>query len=207
METSHTMIDTMGETKSASGPGERSDRRVKRTHKHLAQALVALTLEKNYDAVTIREITERADVGYATFFRHYPDKDALLLDVVELVLDELMSLLQPLPATDDPAKQGGLLFRYVQEHAGLCRVFLKSRGSELLLDRIREAGVRSALAANRSRTDSLVPPAIAAHHLVIASLGLIQWWLDHDMPYSPERMGTIYAELIVRPTHLLAFES
>src|SRR5689334_4808121 len=57
----------------------RSDRRIVRTRNLLAQALVALTLEKNYDAVTIREITDRAEIGYATFFRHYPDKDALLL--------------------------------------------------------------------------------------------------------------------------------
>lgn len=185
----------------------RSDRRVERTHNLLAQALVALTLEKNYDAVTIREITERAEIGYATFFRHYPDKDALLIDVVELVLDELMGLLHPHQDTNDPAHEGTLLFRYVQEHTELCRVFLKSRGSELLLKRIRDAGVRTALAANRTRQDALVPPEVAAHHLVVASLGLIQWWLEHDMPYSAERMGTIYAELIVRPTRTLAFES
>lgn len=186
---------------------DRSDRRVERTHNLLAQALVALTLEKNYDAVTIREITERAEIGYATFFRHYPDKDALLLDVVELVLDELTALLHPHQDTNDPAHEGSLLFRYVQEHTELCRVFLKSRGSELLLDRIRDAGVRTALAANRTRQDAIVPPEVTAHHLVVASLGLIQWWIEHDMPYSPERMGTIYAELIVRPTRTLAFES
>jgi AcrR family transcriptional regulator len=185
----------------------RSDPRVERTHNLLAQALVALTLEKNYDAVTIREITERAEIGYATFFRHYPDKDALLLDVVELVLDELMALLHPHHDTNDPAQEGTLLFRYVQEHTELCHVFLKSRGSEMLLERIRDAGVRTALAANRTRQDALVPPEVAAHHLVVASLGLVQWWLEHDMPYSPERMGTIYAELIVRPTRMLAFES
>jgi AcrR family transcriptional regulator len=46
------------------------DRRVKRTQSALAKALIALTLEKGYDAVTIRDITERADIGYATFFRH-----------------------------------------------------------------------------------------------------------------------------------------
>jgi AcrR family transcriptional regulator len=184
-----------------------SDRRIVRTRNELAQALVALTLEKDYDAITIREITERASIGYATFFRHYPDKDALLLDVLELVLDELITLLHPRGDFDDAAHEGALLFRYVQEHAELCRVFLKSRGSQLLLERVRDAGVRSALASNRIRADAAVPPDVAAHHLVVASLGLIQWWLEHDMPYSPERMGMIYAELIVRPTHALAFES
>ena len=54
------------------------DRRVKRTQRLLAEALISLTLEKGYDAVSIRDITERADVAYATFFRHHEDKEALL---------------------------------------------------------------------------------------------------------------------------------
>ena len=40
-------------------------------------------------AVTIRDITERADVAYATFFRHYEDKDALLDEVVDVILDDM----------------------------------------------------------------------------------------------------------------------
>ena len=43
------------------------DRRVKRTQKLLAQALIALTLEKGYEAVTIRDITQRADEAAAFY--------------------------------------------------------------------------------------------------------------------------------------------
>src|SRR5437667_12756071 len=71
------------------------DRRVRRTQHLLARALIALTLEKGYEAVTIRDITECADIGYATFFRHYRDKDELLEDVLDVVLAELIDLLCP----------------------------------------------------------------------------------------------------------------
>ena len=90
---------------------EVQDRRVKRTQRLLAQALIELTLERGYETVTIRDITERADVGYATFFRHYTDKDALLHEVLEVVLDELLLLIQPFKADSDPATVGTLLFR------------------------------------------------------------------------------------------------
>src|SRR5574340_387175 len=100
---------------------EGQDRRVKRTQNLLAKALIALTLEKGYEAVTIRDITERADIGYATFFRHYHDKDALLHDVLEVVLERLMSLLQPPGPQSDPAAIGTLLFSYVREHLAVCR--------------------------------------------------------------------------------------
>jgi hypothetical protein len=47
---------------------------------------------------------------------------------------------------------------------------------------------------------------VAAHHLVASSIALIEWWLEHDLPYPPEHMGSIYARLIVEPTLAIAFQ-
>lgn len=181
------------------------DRRVKRTQNLLATALISLTLEKGYEAITIRDITERADIGYATFFRHYHDKAALLRDVLDVVLDELTTVLLPSSVMTDPVNVGSVIFRYVQDHSELVRVLLNSGGS--LVQRIVETSTNNVLQSHVPRRDSLIPPEIAANHLVTASIALIQWWLDHDMPYPPERMGEIYHELILRPTHASAFES
>ena len=186
---------------------DQQDRRVRRTQHLLAQALIDLTLERGYEAVTIRDITERADIGYATFFRHYHDKDALLHDVLEVVLERLMSLLQPPGPQSDPAAIGALLFHYVREHLAVCRVLLGSPGSAALLRQMIATGTRGVLEGNTPRPESPIPAEVAAHHLVASSIALVQWWLDHDLPYPPERMGAIYAELIVRPTHALAFQS
>jgi AcrR family transcriptional regulator len=190
---------------------EKQDRRVKRTQNLLAKALIALTLEKGYETVTIREITDRADVGYATFFRHYLDKAALLQDVVELLIEELRTLLE-IRAQDgtgrDSAQDGTLIFRYVQEHSELCRVLLSSQGPAALLKPIRESSMQQMMArqaAQRSSQSSstmpeqIVPVEILANHLAAASLALIQWWLEQDMPYPPERMGQIYDALIRQP--------
>ena len=182
------------------------DRRVKRTQKALARALIGLTLEKGYEAITIRDITDRAEVGYATFFRHYHDKDALLKDVLDVVLDELMGLLQAPMSDTKHAATGMLVFRYVQEHSEVVHVLLNSRGSSALVRRIIEAGTESVFSQNAPLTGGLVPPEVAANHLVTSTMSLIQWWLEHQMPYSPEQMGLIYQELIARPTHNAAFE-
>src|SRR5690348_6106374 len=183
---------------------EIQDRRVKRTQNLLAKALIALTLEKGYEAVTIRDITERADVGYATFFRHYRDKDALLQDVLDVVLAELLGLLPPAPDAD-PATVGTLIFRYVQEHSEVIRVLLSSQGASSLMQQMIEAGVQIVLQQYTQREGGIVPIEVAAYHCVASSIALIQWWLEHDMPYPPERMGLIYQELIARPTSVVAF--
>ncbi|HEY7835381.1 MAG TPA: TetR/AcrR family transcriptional regulator [Ktedonobacterales bacterium] len=182
------------------------DRRVRRTQRLLAQALIALTLERGYEAVTIRDITERADIGYATFFRHYRDKDALLHDVLEVVLSELMGLLRPPEPHADPATIGTLIFRYVGEHRAVCRVLLSSPGSAALVRHMIETGTRGVLEENAPLASGAVPPEVAAHHLVASSIALIEWWLEHDLPYPPERMGSIYARLIVEPTSAIAFQ-
>ena len=183
---------------------EIQDRRVKRTQHLLARALIALTLEKGYEDVTIRDITERADVGYATFFRHYHDKDELLKDVLDVVLTEIIDLLGSTQPAADPTTIGVLLFRYVQQQSEVVRVLLMSNA---LLQRSIEIATQNVVSEHTILPDSVVPLEIAAHHIVASSISLIQWWLDHQMPYPPERMGVIYHELIIRPTSELAFSS
>lgn len=180
------------------------DRRIRRTQQALAKALITLTLEQGYDSITIRDITERADVGYATFFRHYSDKDALLHDVLDVVLNELTELLPALDNDIAPDTLGALLFRYVQGHSELVRVLLSNHG---LIKRIIEAGSQNMLNKRLPLKNGLVPAEIASYHLVAASVAMIQWWLDHDMPYPAERMGIFYRELITRPTRQVAFQN
>ncbi|HET8910466.1 MAG TPA: TetR/AcrR family transcriptional regulator [Ktedonobacteraceae bacterium] len=180
------------------------DRRVKRTHSLLSNALIKLTLEKGYDAVTIRDITEQADIGYATFFRHYKDKDILLHEVLDVVLAEMIALL-PHGSASDSAEVGTLIFKYVQEHQDVIQVLLRTRGSSDLLQHMLESGSESILHKNKPRPGSPVPAEVAAYHIVSSSIALIQWWLDHDRPYPPEQMGIIYQELIANPTSKTAF--
>ncbi len=190
---------------------EKQDRRVKRTQNLLAKALIELTLEKGYETVTIREITERADVGYATFFRHYPDKATLLQDTVEVLIEELRTLLEihaEQSTGGERTQDGTLIFRYVQEHSELCRVLLSSQGPAALLKPVRQTSMQQIMtrqaahtpaAAPSSRPEQVIPVEILANHLAAASLALIQWWLEQGMPYSPERMGQIYSALITQP--------
>ncbi len=52
---------------------KKTDRRVKKTEKALAEALSTLLVNKKIQAITIRELTETADVHRSTFYTHYKD--------------------------------------------------------------------------------------------------------------------------------------
>lgn len=200
------MLDQSGEVISSEAIIKEStekqmDRRIKRTQQSLAKALIALTLAKDYDDVTIRDITQYADVGYATFFRHYHDKDALLESVLDVVLDELMQMFSTPLSEHDELQTGLLLFQYVQQHSEVISVLLRSGAASSLVKRIIETRTQSSFDKGKSRTETIIPPDIAAYHIVAASISLIQWWLEQGMPYPPEQMGLVYYELITRPTH------
>lgn len=69
-------------------PGRRERRKLE-VAQRIRQAAVELFSEKGYDATTVEEIAERADVAKATFFNHFPRKDALLHAISEDLLEQI----------------------------------------------------------------------------------------------------------------------
>jgi AcrR family transcriptional regulator len=180
------------------------DRRVKRTRKLLLDTLIALSLEHGYDAVTIRDITERADIAYSTFFRHYADKDSLLQAVAEEAVATLNHLIRQLPRRL-PQEEGQLLFQHAKENEAFYRVILAGQGSNRVLQSIQQSIQQMMVNDFRIQAHSLIPVEIVANHLVTAILALIKWWLDHNMPFPVEEMARIYTDLIIMPTRRAAF--
>ena len=73
---------------------ESTNRRVRRTHRSLHNVLMSLILEKNYDAITVQQILDRADVGRSTFYAHFDGKDELLLSGTDDLRNTLDAALQ-----------------------------------------------------------------------------------------------------------------
>lgn len=85
----------------------------------------------------------------------------------------------------------------MDEHPGLYRLLLTADRSLGFLDRTFEVRAAGLLEAYEPRPEASVPADIAADHVIAAFLNLIRWWLDHDMPHPPSRMGLIYRDLIL----------
>jgi len=187
---------------------EEVDRRVRRTRKLLKEALVAVTLEKGYQNVTIQDITERADIGYRTFFRHFSGIDQLLLAVGQETLDELRKILV-FPSKIDSSlvggayeKNGQVLFKFIQKSPEIFQVLFLERGVRFCLKPVFEAACNDMDPLLSTMSDLRFPQDIIANHLIASIFELIRWWLLNDMPHSPEEMGDIMLHLIITPTFL-----
>jgi AcrR family transcriptional regulator len=69
---------------------EQLDPRIRRTRQLLLDALRRLLAEKEFDKISIQDITEAATLNRATFYAHYPDKFALLEQLIRVSFLQLL---------------------------------------------------------------------------------------------------------------------
>jgi AcrR family transcriptional regulator len=168
----------------------------------LGAALVALMLEKRYDLITVQEIIDRANVGRSTFYAHYLDKEDLLQsESAELIarlsahMDQSAGPRRIIPSLE--------LLYHLQESQALISALRRGRAIEPVLKTMQAQLSRQVEARlARRRPAGLVPTVplpVVAQGVTGVLLTLFQWWLDREMPESPEQLDAYFLELI-RPT-------
>jgi AcrR family transcriptional regulator len=179
---------------------ENTDRRIRKTREALSNALVGLILEKGYDAITIKDITDRADVAHATFYRHFGDKDELLRHKLQELVGEIETLTrEPLLADSESY----LIFKHAEENSSLYRILLSSNGTLQVRKWLKERMAVNTLKNCKelfASQNTLIPPQVAAQHIAGSLLMLIEWWLEQEMPYPPHQMAKIYERMISKAT-------
>lgn len=181
------------------------DPRVRRTRRLLREALVSLMLEKDFASISIKEITERAEVAYITFYRHYESLDQLLMEVLEEGLGELMTRIEALAKQSDTSNletEGMLIFEYIGQKGDLFRILFKSQSVARIRKKILRniATIFQKSCTPLARSNNPVTVNILSNHIATSLLALIEWWLDNKMIPSPAEMGKVYKSLIIDST-------
>lgn len=187
----------------------RSDRRVNRTRRQLRDALMSLILERGYSAVTIEDITGRADLGRTTFYLHFHDKDELLVESLEAIAEDLKAQVERL--ADQGMEEGrtrphpvAVAFRHAEKNRDLYRIILKGEGGSRAASRIREIIHEAAVDFFTRRMAGLVsgspdiPGDVVAGYFASALLGFITWWLEKELPYSGDEAADLFITLFFR---------
>ena len=190
-----------------------TDPRVLRTHKLLQEALIELTAERGFDAVTVGDIAKRATVNRATFYRHYQDKYELLEQIFREAVIQFASDLGPpgeVALTIDPQNPPARwvrLFEHFREHERLYRPLLGSKGSSWFAAKVRDQF--TTLMEERERRRERLPalqgkpiqskmPRKAVVMLASNSLiSTISWWLESGKQYSPKQIASWFLSLAI----------
>ncbi len=174
---------------------DKLDPRVVRTRELLRHSLVELISRKGFSNLSIQEITDHAGLNRATFYLHYKGKDELLVDVFEeLVVGSL-------PQSPDSEQTSWpmwelhpvvTVFNHIAEYADFYRAILGEQGVPFFMARVQniieDIIQRWVPVFVKQRIQQDASTEIVINYLGAAYLGVISWWLEHDMPYPPEEI-------------------
>ena len=185
-------------------PGSRVQRRVARTKAAIEDAFVQLVLEHGYDRVTVEDITDRADLARATFYAHYPNKEAVQFSVFNRLTEDLVQRI---------ADQGGpwnmvhrdaiqTAYKHAAEMPDLYRACLsdaRTRQAHLsTLSRYAEQNFRDRLTALGKQPR--VPVPVMARAFVGAHVTILEAWLAGELDSDVEELASMTLDLLIYGT-------
>ena len=167
---------------------EAVDRRVRRTRKQLRECLVTLLKQKKVQDITVRELTELADLNRGTFYLHYKDVFDLLEKTESELLDDFNQLVMKHDAEDLKKHPYGIFVEiYTLAYGDLN--FL-NRLKQLIRDKCLHDWMEVFRAGNPAIFDAYFS------FIVSGCVGLVQYWLKTGMKETPQQLARLTEQVI-----------
>ncbi len=182
------------------------DRRIQRTRQLLLNSLIELILEKGYEAITVQDIIDRANVGRSTFYSHFQDKEDLLLSGFEDVREILESFHAQTSRAESNWGFSLALFRHAEEQRQVFKALLGKEAGNIMMRRFQKAltaFLREHFQRAFPKKNQPIPLDVFVQYFVSTFLGLLTWWLDNDATHSAEEMNEYFRKLTEPTTQML----
>ena len=186
-------------------PANRFEQRKQRTRHRLMQAASELLVEKGFEATTVQDVTDRADVGRGTFYIHFTDKD----DIVGALLHEhTLVLTQQLYARVEaetfPRREyisWLIFFETAQRTQAVIQALVNGRVSYGLNRRLMDlvtSVYEDNLKVKRFSAELDLPADFMARYAAGAIMEVMIWWLTTPNTYTPEQLADLFFEMTYR---------
>lgn len=182
------------------------DRRIQRTQQLLRSALLSLIQEKGFEALSVQDIIDRANVGRATFYAHFDNKEDLLasgIDGLRASLKERQRQSLSQSTTSDEALFGFSheLFTHANEHRNVFQAMVGKRSGaviqqllhKMLVDLARDEV--KAIAARRG--GDAMPPEAVVQYVAGGLFGLLMWWGNGKMRMPVQEVNDVFRRLAI----------
>jgi AcrR family transcriptional regulator len=189
------------------------DRRIQKTQRFLHEALFSLIHEKSYDAIVVKEILDRANVGRSTFYTHFRNKDELLVSCIHDMLRSVQSAGRPPSATwyERILWFSLPIFEHISRYGRAGEAKIGTRGRAIihahlqhLLAELMAEDVRKEF-QNRREKVVQVPPDLFVQYVASTFILVLNWWVDSRSPLPPKEVNDVFRALIL-PTMMAASE-
>ena len=171
------------------------DRRISKTKKAIYQAFLQLLNDKGYEATTVQDIIDLADVGRSTFYCHYESKELLLDALCRHLFHHLFEREQPISTEDYLAH----LFLHFQKNQDHITSLLFSKNDYFLrqLHKELEHHVYPVMADDLKEAHSSLPPSYLQHLVVSNFIETLTWWLKKGQDFTDQEVVQFYLDLLI----------
>ncbi|MCW3791581.1 TetR/AcrR family transcriptional regulator [Paenibacillus sp. LS1] len=172
------------------------DRRILKTQEALKKALIELMAEKNFDDITIQDLSDQANVSRGTIYLHYADKYDLLDNLIETHINELA--VRCASVADLDFVTGSIVWtEYFESNYNFFSTMLASKGAPFFRNRFLEFLVEefkdevdNTQGKNEGLNNELVVQFVASSYV-----GVVEWWFTNERPVThqvlAEQLGTL----------------
>lgn len=180
---------------------ETGDRRVRKTRTALKSALTTLMKQKNINSISVKELTDLADINRGTFYLHYKDVSDLLSQSEDDLLDELkatVNLYSAETVKNDPAVLFSSLYKLCRANADMVRILVSENGDIKFLNKLKRLMRDKCLNdwSQNLRKSGLEHFDAYYSFIVGGCLSLLQYWFADGMKESPDELAQITAAFI-----------
>ena len=184
------------------------DRRVRKTRRQLRECLITLLKEKKVQDITVRELTDMADLNRGTFYLHVFD----LLEKTEAELQEDFNQLVCKHDAVDLKQRPSVIFNeiysLVYDNADLIEILLGENGDLNFVNRlkqlIREKCLKDWMEVFRSGNAAAFDAFFS--FIVSGCIGLVQYWLQTGLKETPEQMAKLTEHIITKGIGVLEID-
>ncbi len=181
------------------------DRRIKRTKKALKNNLLTLLKEKPISKITVKELTELADINRGTFYLHYTDIFDLYCSIKNDFLEELVTTVTVTP-TDTLYIYYLNLFLFLEKHIEISNILNQDNTfTDQIISILKKQYLESWMQwfSNSNQKHYEYFYCFAAE----GSIGIIKHWCQDQKRESPSIMAQILAKFAESGFELLKMET
>jgi AcrR family transcriptional regulator len=175
------------------------DRRILKSQEAIKKAVIELVSEKDFDDITIQDISDRANVGRGTIYAHYMDKFDLLDKLIETHINQLREIYVSTSEMDfiDGTR---ICFQYLESNYLLFSTMLASKGTPSFRKRFLEFLIEEGMndVDKTTEKNNGLRQDIFVQFFGTAYVGVVEWWIMNGMPYPPHVMAEQVGMLLER---------
>lgn len=178
----------------------KTDRRVRRTKRLLLESLTTLMKEKPIKDISVKELTDLADINRGTFYLHYRDIYDMLEQLEDEWFNDFNALLDETPPAPDGtgsvSKLSEKMFQFLLDNKNIADALLGPNGDLTFINRLKELVRRRMHSLWKLRFGDTRYFEYYFSFIVSGYIGLIQTWRLNGWEPSAQELSMMADQLL-----------